>query len=152
MSYWTEQRVAHLQELWIQGFSVSRIAAALGDNTRNSVIGKVHRLGLDITYPRSRGTLQRRYPRAKKKKKTQPRLTYPRLRAVVPRRCASALPLLPPPARRLTLVELRDADCRWLVDEPSEEPNLFYCGAPVLQRSSYCEYHAALVYRRQKEG
>ena len=44
---WTDERVELLKKLWSQGLSASQIAAELGGGvTRNSVIGKVHRLGL----------------------------------------------------------------------------------------------------------
>ncbi len=43
---WTEERVEKLKELWSQGMSASEIAEALGDVSRNAVIGKAHRLGL----------------------------------------------------------------------------------------------------------
>lgn len=45
-SQWTEERVAELTELWNSGLSAARVAAKLGEVTRNAVIGKVHRLGL----------------------------------------------------------------------------------------------------------
>lgn len=43
---WTEERVDTLKRLWAEGLSASQIATRLGDVTRNSVIGKVHGLGL----------------------------------------------------------------------------------------------------------
>src|ERR1700742_3151032 len=43
---WTEERVATLKKLWLEGLSASQIAKQLGGVTRNAVIGKVHRLGL----------------------------------------------------------------------------------------------------------
>jgi GcrA cell cycle regulator len=43
---WTDERVEQLKQLWGQGMSASEIADALGDVTRNAVIGKAHRLGL----------------------------------------------------------------------------------------------------------
>ncbi len=43
---WSEERVALLKKLWMEGQSASQIAKELGDVTRNAVIGKVHRLGL----------------------------------------------------------------------------------------------------------
>lgn len=43
---WTDERVEKLKELWGEGMSASQIAKALGEVTRNAVIGKVHRLGL----------------------------------------------------------------------------------------------------------
>ncbi len=43
---WTEDRIERLKTLWADGLSASQIATALGDVTRNAVIGKIHRLGL----------------------------------------------------------------------------------------------------------
>ena len=43
---WTDERVALLKKMWIEGQSASQIAKELGGVTRNAVIGKVHRLGL----------------------------------------------------------------------------------------------------------
>jgi GcrA cell cycle regulator len=44
---WTEERIALLQKLWLQGQTASQIAEQLGGGvTRNAVIGKAHRLGL----------------------------------------------------------------------------------------------------------
>lgn len=43
---WTEERVATLKKLWEDGRSASQIAEAMGDVSRNAVIGKAHRLGL----------------------------------------------------------------------------------------------------------
>ncbi|CAK0748637.1 GcrA cell cycle regulator [Azospirillaceae bacterium] len=43
---WTDERVEALKALWGQGMSASEIAEALGDISRNAVIGKAHRLGL----------------------------------------------------------------------------------------------------------
>ncbi len=44
---WTEDRISSLRALWNAGHSASEIAQQLGSVTRNAVIGKVHRLGLD---------------------------------------------------------------------------------------------------------
>lgn len=43
---WTDERVDELRRLWVEGLSAEEIAGRLGGVTRNSVIGKVHRLGL----------------------------------------------------------------------------------------------------------
>jgi hypothetical protein len=46
-SIWTDEYVSRLRELWGQGKTASEIATILGNKfTRNSVIGKVHRLKL----------------------------------------------------------------------------------------------------------
>ena len=44
---WTDDRVEKLRELWTKGLSASQIAVQLGGVSRNAVIGKAHRLGLE---------------------------------------------------------------------------------------------------------
>lgn len=43
---WTDERIDRLKELWSQGMTASQIADELGGVSRNAVIGKAHRLGL----------------------------------------------------------------------------------------------------------
>jgi GcrA cell cycle regulator len=43
---WTDERIERLKELWSQGMTASHIADELGGVSRNAVIGKAHRLGL----------------------------------------------------------------------------------------------------------
>ena len=43
---WTDERIDRLKELWSKGMTASQIAEELGAVSRNAVIGKAHRLGL----------------------------------------------------------------------------------------------------------
>jgi GcrA cell cycle regulator len=43
---WTDERIDRLKALWTQGMTASQIADELGGVSRNAVIGKAHRLGL----------------------------------------------------------------------------------------------------------
>ena len=43
---WTDDRIETLRTMWEKGMTASQIAEALGDVSRNAVIGKAHRLGL----------------------------------------------------------------------------------------------------------
>ena len=43
---WTDERIDRLKELWSKGMTASQIADELGAVSRNAVIGKAHRLGL----------------------------------------------------------------------------------------------------------
>lgn len=43
---WTDERIDRLKELWSKGMTASHIADELGGVSRNAVIGKAHRLGL----------------------------------------------------------------------------------------------------------
>ena len=44
---WTEERIEQLKTMWHDGATASEIADKLGGVSRNAVIGKAHRLGLD---------------------------------------------------------------------------------------------------------
>jgi GcrA cell cycle regulator len=43
---WTDERIDQLKQLWTNGMTASQIADELGGVSRNAVIGKAHRLGL----------------------------------------------------------------------------------------------------------
>jgi GcrA cell cycle regulator len=46
MMSWTDERIEQLKKLWSKGMTASQIADELGGVSRNAVIGKAHRLGL----------------------------------------------------------------------------------------------------------
>jgi GcrA cell cycle regulator len=43
---WTDERIDQLKQMWERGMTASQIAEELGGVSRNAVIGKAHRLGL----------------------------------------------------------------------------------------------------------
>lgn len=43
---WTDERIEQLKAMWTKGMTASQIAETLGGVSRNAVIGKAHRLGL----------------------------------------------------------------------------------------------------------
>src|SRR3569623_2608293 len=44
---WTDERIERLKAMWADGATASQIADELGGVSRNAVIGKAHRLGLE---------------------------------------------------------------------------------------------------------
>ena len=44
---WTDERIDRLKSMWTKGATASQIAEELGGVSRNAVIGKAHRLGLE---------------------------------------------------------------------------------------------------------
>jgi GcrA cell cycle regulator len=44
---WTDERIERLKSMWAEGSTASQIADDLGGVSRNAVIGKAHRLGLE---------------------------------------------------------------------------------------------------------
>ena len=89
---WSDERVAVLKKMWLEGNSASEIAKELGNITRNAVIGKVHRLGLSnrdtnvskagVTAEKSIKGLKRGRPRKINKEPTKrgrpPKITQPK--------------------------------------------------------------------------
>lgn len=50
--FWTPERIDFLKASWEAGHSAREIAAALGAGvTRNSIVSKVHRMGLKMHQP-----------------------------------------------------------------------------------------------------
>jgi len=145
---WTDERTAILVDLWKAGLSCGRIAAELGDGaTRNSVIGKVHRLKLP------RRLTSDRFPTRKPGERGPDR----KLRMTKPRRIALGQPADLPPIKisqqkpqgeawepitgfePVSLLDLEAGQCKWPVGKDSPH---HFCGAPATHRH-YCEHHHA---------
>lgn len=132
-SRWTEKDVELLRQLWAQGLSCSRIAAALHFETgasvsRCAVIGKAHRLGLP---PRSR---------------EEPGGPKPRMGRArgMPKLVSHALPPVPltEPEYLGPINDFPDGKvCRYPRGEMHKD---FQCCAQP--GYPYCEYHHARVF------
>ncbi len=163
---WTEERVELLRKLWLDGLSASRIANQLANGiSRNAVIGKVHRLGL-AGRAKAPATAGQR-PRVK-----PARPATPRPAAAGRGNTAFALKPQPMPIVRpqpedevvvpicepVTIMELREAMCRWPLGDPTTAEFRF-CGGKKAAAGSgpYCAYHGRLAYqplndrRRERE-
>ncbi len=145
---WTEDRVAILKKLWLEGLSASQIAKQLGGVTRNAVIGKVHRLGLS-----GRATPSQP-PRPVYK---PPRPARPVAGSTLaPRRI---LPTSPEPhpvyyveePGSATVLTLGAHMCKWPIGDPSTD-GFTFCGRRIGE-GSYCQEHARVAYQpQQKKG
>lgn len=125
---WTDERVQSLKDLYAQGLSAARIARALGNISRNAVIGKIHRLGI------LRGGVPVQTQRIKRPANLSASEPKP-----PPRPRAIAVP--EPASMRVELVDIRDGMCRW----PSEEAPYTYCGHACT--SVYCDFHNAVAHQ-----
>jgi len=159
MSVWTDEHVALLRKLWIDDeLSASRCAWLLGPEfTRNSVIGKVHRLGFpnrgkprpsragvpwsEAAKARAAKRMAERQARASKK--VNP--TVARIKATPvekfkpdPEALAVGAWNALPDTTPIGLLDLTATTCRWPIGDGS--PFLF-CGCEVAPGSSYCPTH-----------
>jgi len=168
---WTDERVELLKQLWLDGKSASQISAALGNGlTRNAVIGKVHRLGL-AGRPKSSSSVSGAV-RAPRVRSASPRpaavRAAPRPRMVhgntalafahdyqIEDRPAALEDVVVPMSLRVTIVDLKEAMCKWPLGDPTT-PEFRYCGAAAPD-GPYCSFHATLAYqptqdrRRERE-
>lgn len=130
---WPDDRIEQLKLLLAERISATEMARRIGV-TRNAVIGKLHRMGLQsqpiINQPR-------RYIRKPTTCKTKP------LRPTEP---PAAPPIFEEPLN-LALADLELDQCHWITSD--KKPPL-YCGRPtpprsgIKPRSPYCPFHTKL--------
>jgi GcrA cell cycle regulator len=152
---WTDDRVELLKKLWSDGLSASQIAAELGGISRNSVIGKVHRLGLSgrakspsasvprQRKPRSHGTLMRiARPGIRGNTALAPLHSYEPELEPEPEVIENIIPI----GQRCSILELTEGKCHWPIGDPSSS-DFFFCGGKTIEGLPYCGYHSRIAYQ-----
>ena len=90
---WTDERIDQLKSMWEKGMTASQIAEELGGVSRNAVIGKAHRLGLQARPSPVRDTKDEGVIPAAAAPAPEPRAEAPR--PVAPPRPATPAPERP---------------------------------------------------------
>ena len=126
MSTWTPERIAEITRLWDEGLTTAEIGKMVGVS-KNSVVGKAHRLGLPARpspIRRSNGNT-----------------------AKVARPVAKA-PVKP---MRQIVLSTSGACCKWPFGHPGEA-DFHFCGSLALVNKPYCpeHYHMAYLPARSK--
>lgn len=165
---WTEANENRLRALWVEGHSTAEIGRRMGVS-KNSVVGKAHRLGLEVRpSPIIRDGMARaprQYPLPRAIREQAARLA-PLLSVDMPP------PPAPPPlsekgianlsraglAPQLMVIEaapvepLGKTPCCWPL-WGTGKPTHKYCGSPSRLGRPYCPSHHALAYTKpQREG
>ena len=148
-THWTEEEEALLRHLWVKGFSASQIGKRLDGKTRNAVIGKVHRLGLQRRRPsgnRAAGEILRRLQGRK-----QLRQGGIRKRALKPPKLGLVqLDAAPQESLALALTDLTHGQCRWPTN--MDRPHVF-CGHPWHgDTGPYCTCHMRMAHRQEPKS
>ena len=174
---WTDERVETLKKLWMEGLSASQIAGELGEGvTRNAVIGKVHRLKLSArakptnSAPRARPAA-RPAPRrvaspsagmsnmgggagkVRPQMSSQPRSIGATALAHNPEMEAqlyvapTVAELFIPEDKRLSLLQLTEATCKWPIGDPLSK-DFYFCGQHSLESGPYCDFHSRRAYHQ----
>jgi GcrA cell cycle regulator len=154
--WWSKEREEQLTHLWeVDKLSASQCATKLGDGlTRNSIIGKVHRLGLTMRGPTAGQPKKHDRPRRRAQRSpSQDRLSRTqRIRLVqagrIPKVETNA-PAEPIAALRpCSLMELTPTTCRWPYGDPGTE-GFHFCGGFVFG-GSYCFAHHQIAHEPEK--
>ena len=154
---WTAETVAQLRTLWTEGHSTAAIGRRM-NTSKNSVVGKAHRLGLPSRPSPIRGKGSGERPR------TQARIRpgEPSLLPLHPV-AGSAPPQSPPPQppqptapadRPVAPAATRSISgepCCWPIGEPGTR-GFRTCDAPAQPRKPYCAEHAGVAYVPRQEA
>ena len=157
MGTWTPERDAQLRDLWEDGMTTPLIGEALGVS-KNSVIGRAHRLGLPLrraspgTFPNHRKHVRK--PRDKTVRPRAPLYAAPN-KAVRPTAPLNPTPTHAPAKKEpvkngpLSILEVGSVHCRAILGEVAAEKTMM-CAQPVTHGSDgpypYCEQHAKAFY------
>ena len=145
---WTDEKVQKLRELWSKGHTASQIAEALGDTTRNAVIGKAHRLNLEARAPsRSNASTGSSSSAVNKINKQQSKSQQPMTRKQ--KFQSILLDKNFEPENPKSLEELTESTCKWPIGHPNEE-NFYFCGRKPEEDFPYCKLH--ILYAFQPKG
>lgn len=177
---YSDEELEQLKLLHREGWSCSQIARKLNEQfhngrTRNSVIGKVHRLGLGGRVTPSRQVQDKRKVRrrplpppskplpvpatkAEPKKATErplsakkKKVAHTQPKASETRHTATKTPAKPiqdPADRNIDIMDLKNHHCRWPL---GEGPPFVFCGLRKAEGSSYCAGHKALSEPKDME-
>ena len=140
--FWTPEKITQLTQLWAVGRTCSQIAAVIPGSTRNSIIGKVRRIGLANRAPSG--------PRRAKGSRKPRQQTL----VAILRPTQEPVPLEEPPPIRLQgstdglvrLVDLTKMVCRWPVGDPRAK-DFHFCGHKPKEGAIYCPYHCSVAYQ-----
>ena len=136
---WTEEKVAKLKELWSKGHTASQIAEALGDTTRNAVIGKAHRLNLEARAPSKQSSSSEKQDTKVVRKTQQPMSRKSKFKSIL-------LDKNFEPEKPTSLEGLTDSTCRWPMGHPDEE-KFYFCGRKPIEDFPYCKLHVLYAFQ-----
>ncbi|MDC6447668.1 GcrA family cell cycle regulator [Alphaproteobacteria bacterium] len=138
---WNESNVARLKELWDQGLPTAQIGKLLGF-TKNAVVGKAHRIGLE----RRPSPIRRTAVKPDRKKARSP--IIPKLNFETIKEEAKEIPKGQQsfqPAVKNIINTHSKRGCEWPEGHP-DESDFKFCGIERLEGKPYCLKHCAVAY------
>ena len=136
---WTEERVAKLKELWGRGKTASQIAEIIGGISRNSVIGKAHRLNLSAKIKTRTATSNQKFENSLQDNNKIKRGRRSKFKSLIIEKDFE-------PENPMQLEELNENSCKWPIGHPDEK-SFYFCGRSSLKDFSYCKLHVLYAYQ-----
>ena len=133
---WNESNVARLKELWDQGLPTAQIGKLLGF-TKNAVVGKAHRIGLE----RRPSPIRRTAVKPDRKKARSP--IVPTLKFEESKEVFKQQTFQPTVKNLFTNQTKRG--CEWPEGHP-DESDFKFCGKDRFEEKPYCIDHCAVAY------
>jgi len=138
---WDDNNVSKLREIWDQGLPTAQIGKLLGF-TKNAVVGKAHRIGLE----RRPSPIRRTAVKPDRKKARSP--IIPKLNFEVKKDEAKENPVhqqtFQPLVKNLFTKSVKRG-CEWPEGHP-DESDFKFCGKERFEDKPYCIDHCAVAY------
>ena len=136
---WNETNVARLKELWDQGLPTAQIGKLLGF-TKNAVVGKAHRIGLE----RRPSPIRRTAVKPDRKKARSPVMPKLNFEEKQPKQTEKDSSPFQPVVKNLFNANIKRG-CEWPQGHP-DETDFHFCGKDRFEDKPYCLEHYAVAY------
>ena len=138
---WNDGNVARLRELWDQGLPTAQIGKLLGF-TKNAVVGKAHRIGLERRPSPIRRT-SAKPDRKKARSPITPKLNFENITeeiVEIPNKQQSFQPTV-----KTLISHNAKRGCEWPEGHP-DESDFKFCSKERFEDKPYCIDHCAIAY------
>ena len=138
---WNDENVARLKELWDQGLPTAQIGKLLSF-TKNAVVGKAHRIGLE----RRPSPIRRTAAKPDRKKARSPVMPQLNFEKAVPEE-NERIPNIQDfqPSARSFFTSSSKRGCEWPEGHP-DELEFTFCNKERFEEKPYCLDHCSIAY------
>ena len=137
---WDDNNVAKLRDLWDQGLPTAQIGKLLGF-TKNAVVGKAHRIGLE----RRPSPIRRTAVKPDRKKARSPVMPKLNFESTKEQEIVSKEPAVFQPVVKNIFTAAAKRGCEWPEGHP-DEADFHFCGKDRFEDKPYCLDHCAVAY------
>ena len=138
---WNDDNVSRLKELWDQGLPTAQIGKLLGF-TKNAVVGKAHRIGLERRPSPIRRTAVKP-DRKKARSPVMPKLNFEN--GIEEQKEINSHTRIFQPAIKNLISTNAKRGCEWPEGHP-DESEFRFCGKERFEDKPYCLDHCAVAY------